>query len=157
MPSNATAKTASAPKSFSLAVLIVAGLVLLGTVAWWHMLTPKIRTLRAGGQTYHLEIATTDGARERGLSGRQSMPQHDGMLFVFQREEQLCFWMKGMKFPLDMIWTDASRRVVFLAEQVSPDTYPRKYCSGDTAAYVIELNAGEVRKSGIHKGQVLNF
>jgi len=157
MPSNATAKTESAPRNYSPVILAAAVIILVALVVGWQITAPKTKTLHSGKYSYSLELATTANEQTQGLSGRKSMPKDHGMLFVFQREEQQCFWMKGMKFPLDMEWADASRRVVFLAEQVSPDTYPRKYCSGDTAAYVIELNAGEVQRSGIHKGQVLNF
>lgn len=156
MPSNVTAKTKSAPKT-SVIATVVAGSILLCIAFIWQWKAPETRTLRVGNASYVLEQAVTANQQRQGLSGRSSMDRKRGMLFVFQREDQQCFWMKDMHFPLDMIWLNANRRVVFLAEEVSPDTYPRTFCSGDPAAYVIELRAGEVQRAGIHKGQVLNF
>jgi hypothetical protein len=159
MPSNVTAKTASAPRRLEIALLCVAlvAVIGLGTFKLFAEDPYASRTLHAGSQTYTLEIARTEQEHDKGLSGRQSLPKNRGMLFVFSREEQQCFWMKHMKFPLDIVWTDAHRKVVFLARNVSPDSYPRTYCSGTPAAYVIELNGGEADRAGIHKGQVLNF
>ncbi|HEY5667948.1 MAG TPA: DUF192 domain-containing protein, partial [Candidatus Saccharimonadales bacterium] len=68
-----------------------------------------------------------------------------------------CFWMRHMHFSLDIIWTDAQRRVVFLKTSLSPDTYPQSYCSSKPTAYVLEVPAGTVQKTGIHLGQVLTF
>ena len=79
------------------------------------------------------------------------------MLFVFGGASEQCFWMKGMKFPLDIIWTNAMRKVVYMQSNLSPSTYPHTYCSTNAANYVIELNTGEAQRSGIHMGQVLNF
>ena len=115
------------------------------------------RTLRVGDNKYSLELATTPGQQEKGLSGRASMPQDHGMLFIFGGASDQCFWMKGMHFPLDIIWTDALHKVVYMQPDLSPSTYPHTYCSTSAANYVIELNAGAVKRSGIHMGQVRNF
>ena len=158
MPSNVTVKTASAPRRLEITIVLVSLAVLIGLGALKLFdNTRSIRTLRVGGHSYTLEIAKTEQEHDKGLSGRTSLAKNRGMLFVFGYEEKQCFWMKDMKFPLDMVWADAHKEVVFIAKEVSPDSYPRTYCSGLPAAYVIELNSGEVDKVGIHKGQVLNF
>lgn len=115
------------------------------------------RTLHVDGHQYHLELARSTYEHEKGLSGRQSLGYDRGMLFIFQQESQRCFWMKDMYFAVDIIWTDASRRVIFLQQHASPDSYPRTFCSSDPAAYVLELPAGSIADRGIRKGQILNF
>jgi uncharacterized membrane protein (UPF0127 family) len=65
--------------------------------------------------------------------------------------------MKDMHFPIDIIWTDAHRKIVFLQQHVSPDSYPRTYCPGKPAAYVIELQDGSIDATGMRMEQVLNF
>lgn len=158
MPSNVTVKTASAPRRLEITIVLVSLAVVIGLGALKLFdNTRSTRTLRTVSHSYKLEVAKTEQEHDKGLSGRKSLAKNQGMLFVFGYEEKQCFWMKGMKFPLDMVWADANKKVVFIAKKVSPDTYPRTYCSGLPAAYVIELNSGEVEAAGIHKGQVLNF
>jgi uncharacterized membrane protein (UPF0127 family) len=113
--------------------------------------------MQAGAHRYSLEVAKSDKEHDKGLSGRKSIPKDKGMVFVFSREEEQCFWMKDMRFPLDMIWVNARHEVVFLAKEAQPNSYPRTFCSSDPAAYVIELNAGEIQRAGIYKGQILKF
>ena len=157
MPSNVTEKTASAPKRLETVLLLAAlGIVIcIGLI--WQTGKPTQRTLWVGNLHYSLEIAKTEQEHEKGLSGRSALPQNKGMLFVFSREEEQCFWMKDMHFSLDMIWLDAKHKVVFLQQKATPDSYPRTFCSGKPAAYVIELNAGEIQRSGIRNGQLLSF
>jgi uncharacterized membrane protein (UPF0127 family) len=88
-----------------------------------------------------LERADTPGSRARGLSGRVSMDKTSGMLFVFDHPQQVCIWMKDMKFPLDLLWLDTDHRIVKTKANVSPETYPETFCV-DNVQYVIELKAG---------------
>lgn len=155
MRSNVTAKTKSALKSRQVLFVIVAGLVLAATFVLTEQ--PETRTLRVDSRTFELELALSDKEHEQGLSGRRELPAGKGMLFVFQRENQQCFWMKDMNFPIDIIWTNAHHKIVFLQQNVTPDTYPRTYCPGDPAAYVIELPAGSIAATGMRRGQILNF
>jgi uncharacterized membrane protein (UPF0127 family) len=157
MRSNVTAKTKSALKNRSLLLLIAASVMLAALFLVIERPSPAVRTLKAGGHAFRLELAVTDEEHEVGLSGRQELASGKGMLFVFQRETDSCFWMKDMRFPIDIIWTTADREVVFLSQNVRPDSYPRTYCTPEPAAYVIELPAGSIGEMGIRRGQVLNF
>lgn len=103
-----------------------------------------------------LERAETDETRSRGLSGRDPLPEDQAMLFVFDQADKRCFWMKDMKFNLDLVWTDASKKVVRIDKDLSPATYPESFCSENTQ-YVFEFTAGGVEKYGITTGQNLLF
>ena len=153
MPSNATAKIKSALKHREVLIFLLVAFV-LGGVFWAYGFRSN-PILRVGGQKYALEVAATAAGLRQGLSGRTSMPRHTGMLFVFQKEGRQCFWMKDMRFPLDIIWVDSQKKVKHVARGLSPDTYPNAFCQA--ARYVIELPAGEAAKTGIHKGQTLQF
>jgi uncharacterized membrane protein (UPF0127 family) len=118
---------------------------------------PAFKSLKVNVHAYSLEVADTPAARQLGLGKRASLPENRGMLFVFQRSANECFWMKDMRFPLDMIWLDANKKVVHIETNVSPATYPNIFCPGEPAKYVIELNAGQTNSSGIHNGETLNF
>jgi uncharacterized membrane protein (UPF0127 family) len=65
--------------------------------------------VRIGGASVQAEVAAAPNARERGLSGRASLAEDRGMLFVYRDHRQRTFWMKGMRFPLDIIWIDRGR------------------------------------------------
>ncbi|HSX17424.1 MAG TPA: DUF192 domain-containing protein [Patescibacteria group bacterium] len=115
------------------------------------------RTLTVHATYYDLKVASTDAARSKGLGGTASLAVNQGMLFVFPNPSQQCFWMQDMHFPLDIVWLDANKTVVHIAEQVPPESYPNTFCPGQSATYVIELNAGEVAKQTIHQGDHLTF
>ena len=96
------------------------------------------------------EFVETPELREMGLSGREGLGRNNGMLFVFDNETvNRCFWMKDMKFSIDMIWLDSDKKVVHIQENVSPDTYPESYCPDAPAQYVLEVEAGRAEQLGI--------
>lgn len=103
-----------------------------------------------------LETAATREAQIKGLSGRESMPDNQGLLFVFEKADEKCIWMKDMKFSLDIIWVNENKEIIDIKRGVSPKTYPKNYCAGPTK-YVIELNAGVAAKARLGVGQKLNL
>ena len=113
--------------------------------------------LRAGNHAYQLEVVTTTTAQQKGLSGRPSLPINQGMLFSFTSEAQRCFWMKDMRFSVDMLWFNTNKQVVHIEPSVSPKTYPKIFCPSRPAKYVIEINAGQAKAAGITVGQTLKF
>ncbi|MGH7238411.1 MAG: DUF192 domain-containing protein [Candidatus Saccharimonadales bacterium] len=135
---------------FSLAVLVV----LIITVVIFSSGNPS---LKINGRSYKLIVAKTSAEQTKGLGERASLPANQGMLFVFNSSAERCFWMKGMQFPLDIIWLSASKQVVFAQANLSPSTYPKSFCPQDPARYVIELNAGQAKQANIKIGQKLQF
>jgi uncharacterized membrane protein (UPF0127 family) len=103
-----------------------------------------------------LERAEDQAAWEKGLSGRAGLKPDKGMVFVFPIESKQCFWMKDMRFPLDMVWLDDSKAILKIESNVTPDTYPDSFCSPNTR-YVLEFNAGFAREYGLKLGQTLQF
>jgi uncharacterized membrane protein (UPF0127 family) len=108
------------------------------------------------GACVSMELATTPLAQETGLSNRDSLPMRQGMLFVFAAPQSNCFWMKDMRFALDMIWLNNRKEIVQIRENVKPNTYPASFCA-DNTRYVIEVNAGVAGMAGLRAGQRLNF
>jgi uncharacterized protein len=116
-------------------------------------------SVRAPKATLVLQVASTDDQRERGLMSVRKMPQHTGMLFVFDNDVPQGFWMKDTLVPLDMVFIAADGRVrrVFADVPVVPldtpdDQIPRREAQ---AKYVIELPAGEAAADGITQGTQL--
>jgi uncharacterized protein len=108
-----------------------------------------------------LETARTEPAREEGLMDRAVLPPHTGMLFVFERDERVDFWMKDTLVPLDMIFIagDGTVRRVFSNVPVVAPTLPDEQIprEGAQAKYVIELPAGEASADGIVEGVKLDL
>ena len=71
-----------------------------------------------GDASYTVDLAVTPEERQQGLSGREHMAGNEGMLFVFDEERQLSFWMKEMRFPLDIIWIDSQCRLIGVSADV---------------------------------------
>ena len=110
---------------------------------------------RVAHDCIHLESVSEPAARERGLSGRDHLAPTDGMLFRFDVNQPVCVWMKDMKFPLDILWLDADRRITYSKQNVQPDTYPQAFCHD--AQYVVEVNAGTIKAANLRLGQQLTF
>jgi uncharacterized membrane protein (UPF0127 family) len=113
--------------------------------------------LRINNSTYYLRISKSTKELTRGLSGVSSMPDNQGMLFVFPNPEKTCFWMKEMNFNLDIIWLNNLKKVDYFQKNLSPLTYPKLYCTPLNSRYVLEMNSGFVNKQHIHIGDKLNF
>ena len=116
-----------------------------------------------GEASYTVDLAITPEERQQGLSGRAFMAHDEGMLFVFEEEQQLHFWMKEMMFPLDIIWIDAQCRLIEVAADVPTplpgagnDEIPRVQ-SPLPARYVLEVNAGEAARNGLGPGDPVEF
>ena len=109
------------------------------------------------------EVVDTPALRSRGLSGRESLTQQTGMLFVFQTGRASTFWMKEMMFALDFVWIGVDCTVVDTTLDVpppepgTPTSALPLYSSADPAAYTFEINAGEVVRHGIEVGDEVRF
>ena len=147
-------KTASARKPVFSIWYVVFGLVL---VCGFLFLTPKSTKLSLNDKTFFVEVAKDKNARAKGLSGREKLLPYHGMLFVFDSPGKHCFWMKDMKFSLDIIWIDESKTVVDVAKYVSPQTYPEFFCPSRPAKYTLEVAAGSIEQAGLEPGTLVQF
>ena len=119
--------------------------------------------VRVDGTDIPVELAVTSEERVKGLSGRASLDAGTGMLFIFEIETQLRFWMREMEISLDMVWINSDCRVVDISVNVPPpepgmslDDLPR-YSPSAPARYVLELNGGEAESLGVEVGERMEF
>jgi uncharacterized membrane protein (UPF0127 family) len=137
-------------------LIIIAGTLYAGYV----LLRPAGTTqIVIGGVTLNVEIAATPSDQQKGLSDRESMAPDHGMLFVFHSEGMWGFWMKGMRFSLDIIWFDSQRHAVHIEQDLLPCT-PQDcpvYTPPARAMYVLEVNAGFVLAHNISLGDMFAF
>jgi uncharacterized membrane protein (UPF0127 family) len=136
--------------------MILAALIAQATPAPQHLPTIVVHAPRA---LLALQVANTEDQRETGLMSVTKLPAHTGMVFVFDADVPVTFWMKDTLVPLDMVFVAPDGTVRSVADNVPvvpetapDDAIPRR--SG-TAKYVIELPAGEAASDGIVKGVTL--
>ena len=106
-----------------------------------------------------LELAVTDVERAQGLMFRDDLAADAGMLFVFEADGRVPFWMKNTFIPLDMIWISATGEVVDVHAGVQPcrfDPCPNVEPSRPGRA-VLEVNAGFAARHGVRTGATLTF
>jgi hypothetical protein len=130
--------------------------LLVSAVAWAQdgpQRLPQIR-LNAGIHNINAELASTPEQREIGLMFRPVMAANDGMLFVFERAGQQCFWMKNTLIPLSVAFIADDGSVVNI-EAMKPQTLDG-HCSSQPVRYVLEMNDGWFAKRGIKPGSKLH-
>lgn len=142
-------------------ILSVLLILLLAGAAYYYFLVWQVsysQPLTAPKGEISVEVVDTPALRQQGLSGRNDLDDNAGMLFVFDTSStQNCFWMKDMKFSIDMIWLDEQKRVVSVSEDVSPQTYPENFCPSAAAKYGLEVPSGQASALGIKTGEYLIF
>lgn len=113
-------------------------------------------------RTIDVEVASTAAQSERGLGYRDALAPDAGMIFDLHNTRSPSFWMKGMRFALDMVWIDADKRVAGVtakipAEPGARDDRLKRYSSDTPVRYVLELNAGAAERLGVVEGAQLSF
>lgn len=114
---------------------------------------PTIR-LNAGIHNIQAQVAQTPDQRATGLMFRRSMPNNEGMLFVFEAPSKQCFWMKNTYLPLSTAFVTDNGTIVNI-EDMAPQTL-NSHCSLQPVRYVLEMNQGWFNKRGIKAGSRLS-
>lgn len=109
--------------------------------------------LSAGMHVIDTQVALTPEQRQIGLMFRKEMPQHEGMIFVFEQVAQQCFWMKNTRLPLTAAFVADDGTIVNMAD-MKPQTLD-SHCSSQPVRYVLEMNKGWFAKKGIKAGSKL--
>jgi uncharacterized membrane protein (UPF0127 family) len=110
---------------------------------------PRVK-LAAGMHQIDAQVAQTTEQRSTGLMWRKEMPQHEGMLFVFEQPTVQCFWMKNTLLPLSTAFVADDGTVVNIAD-MKPQTTD-SHCSEKPVRYVLEMNQGWFAKKAIKPG-----
>ena len=138
-------------------VFIISFLIIAGVLYFWLFKQKVVlgtAEVKIGETSFSVEVADTMASRAKGLSGREFLGEKNGMLFVFKIPAKYSFWMKGMKFPLDIIWIKDSE-IIWIAENVPPATGlfdAKTYFPPDNADMVLELNSGSAKNFNIKIG-----
>lgn len=128
-------------------------LLLFSATSAWPQGQPQnlpAATLQVGMHNIRAQLALTPEQRQIGLMFRQSMPTHEGMLFVFEQAGTQCFWMRNTLIPLSIAFLADDGTVVNLAD-MKPQS-DDSHCSTRPVRYVLEMNEGWFAKRGVKPG-----
>lgn len=129
---------------------IISGILIFLGVGIWLKADDTNKALKLNGSSFATETVQDNESRKRGLSGRDALASDSAMVFIFDRSEEQCFWMKDMKFSIDIVWLDASNRVVSIEKGINPNSFPQNYCH--EGLRVIEFKAGTADKLNLKIG-----
>jgi len=107
-----------------------------------------------------VEIVDSVEERQQGLMFRESLDRDKGMLFIFEQSGVYAFWMKNTLIPLDIIWINSEKEIVFIAKDAQPceaDEACQSINPGKEALYVLEVNAGVTTEINLEVGDKLDF
>lgn len=124
--------------------------------------TPTKNVVKVGEREVSVDVADTNSERQKGLSGKMSLGENEGLLFVFdQKDTTPSFWMKDMNFSIDIIWIDDGK-VEKIEKNVAPepgvpDNKLKIYYPGSPIDYAVEVQAGFAEKNGISVGTTVDL
>lgn len=131
-------------------------LIGLGVVVIGRLMSPQT-TLQLGDGVFHASVASTGSAREKGLSGTRQLAPDQAMLFVFDTADRWGIWMKDMNYPIDVVWLNEQKQVVYSVSNMTPASYPEVFTPKEPARYVVELAAGTIAGKAIHTNSQAQF
>jgi uncharacterized membrane protein (UPF0127 family) len=132
-------------------VFVLVGLIAFAAPVWPAGKQTLEITSKGGVHVFSVEIADNDAERAKGLMYRKDLPEGQGMLFDFHREQEVSFWMQNTYIPLDMVFIRADGRILRIAENTEPLS-TRLIPSGGPVRAVLEVIGGTTRKLGIAPG-----
>ncbi|MFN5352070.1 MAG: DUF192 domain-containing protein [Alphaproteobacteria bacterium] len=104
----------------------------------------------------NIKVADNDSARMKGLMFVNNLPENEGMLFIMEDEAEVNMWMKNTYIPLDMIFVNSNKEIVSMAENTKPLS-TEIISSKNKVKYVLEINGGLAKKSGLKIGDKINY
>ncbi len=143
-------------KLFGSFVVVVLFFVFLFSIPQKHD-SVEIKGVKIAGQNIKVELALTETEQIQGLSGRRDLPAKEGMLFVFPQSANYPFWMKDMNFPIDIIWLDEHKKVIYIKRDARPELFPENYGPEEDSKYVLEVVSGFSEKNNLKVGDRVEF
>jgi uncharacterized membrane protein (UPF0127 family) len=102
-----------------------------------------------------VEIARTDEEKARGLMHRKKLPDGEGMIFIYDRDQQMSFWMKNTVIPLSIAFIAADGRIIEIRDMRPLDL--NSVQSSRSVRYALETPQGWFDRAGVKPGDVINF
>ena len=106
------------------------------------------------------DVPITSELMSKGLAVKNQLKENEAMLFIFEESAKHSFWMKDMKFPIDIIWLDSARKVVHIERNLQPCVSVficTSYSPSADSRYVLETVAGFAQRHNVNMGSVIDF
>jgi uncharacterized membrane protein (UPF0127 family) len=142
------------------AILISGILLILVAIAVSFMVTHFKPTtdLRMGSGVFNARVAADEPSRVMGLSGVKEMKPNDALIMAFPSDDYWGIWMKEMFVPLDIVWLDKNKQVIYIVKDARPELGESKtFRPKDPARYVIEVPAGATTQNDVTVGETVVF
>ncbi len=117
---------------------------------------PEMQEITLKDKKLQVEVMRSGAQKAQGLIGHAPLGSNEGMLFAFDEAFQPAFWMKGMSFPIDIIWI-AKGVVVGSVENAQPDNGETLYPAPEPIEYVLEVYSNYVRENNIKIGDAVDL
>lgn len=141
-------------KDFSAGPIIAAIVLMVIALVVFVILPNMLQTtnsLRIGDGIFRARIASNQTEREKGLSGVGKLEPDQALLMLFPTEGKWNIWMKDMLVPIDIVWLDKDKKVIFIVKEAQPEASTSTIFEPKAPAkYVIELPAGTVDSKAIN-------
>lgn len=142
-------------KRLILVFFLFAVLVFSAILAYRYNLHTDWKKISINGKEFKVEAVSDSKKMAKGLGGRDEICDYCGMLFQFSYPDRHEFWMKDMRFSLDIVWI-LNNRIVYIARNV-PKTHSEIITPDYPADRVLELNGGACDKNGIKENDLISF
>ena len=133
--------------------------VIVALIAWfciYHFYSGEKKTtkIEISGKIITVEMADNQAKRIKGLSGRDSLEDNSGMLFIFPKSKKYVIWMKEMKFPIDIIWI-RDNTVVYMVQNAPLPTNQNipAFTPTEEANMLLEVSSGFVKANDVKIGE----
>ena len=144
-------------KKRNLVILIIIFVILI--LLFFYIVNSNKNKVCFSENCFKVEIASTSEELSKGLMFRENLEKDSGMLFIFPEENFHSFWMKNTLIPLDIIWINSDKEIVFIKHDAKhcQENNCESFTTNETAKYVLELNAGTAEKINLSGGDNLKI
>lgn len=134
---------------FVMGVAIIVIIITIPYINRINVVKNKVQ-IKINEQYIIADVAKDEETRSKGLGGRDSLGINEGMLFLFNSEDTHGFWMKDMKFPIDIIWIAPDDNIAGITEDINPqigatDANLKVYYPPIPVSKVLEIKAGRAK------------
>jgi uncharacterized membrane protein (UPF0127 family) len=142
--------------------IVVIGIFIAGVLALFSLFNSMVmkaeyKNVKIGNTTITAEIADSVPERVVGLMNKDSLADHQGMLFIFNNEDHHGIWMLNMSFPIDILWVDKDYKIIHIVENAQPCVMSCPiYTPDGRALYVVEVKSGFVSENQVKTGDSIS-
>ncbi len=145
-------------KIYTLSIFSLVIILLIFAISKLFNTDAHYKQVEISGNIVKAEAADTTAKRMEGLMFKKTLPQNQGMIFIFDKEGHPGIWMMGMSFPIDIIWINKDFEIVDIAENAKPCIISCPvHVPEKKSVYVLEVNSGFVKENNISVGDVVRI